>query len=154
MTSPPRARSSHSTRLLVTDGVTDLDRLTLDTCLGADPLLAGPGASGQPEAPAAATAPAATGGSSGTSGSGASSGGTCSGNDKRGAEAAGGETLEALRAFAARLRGRGAACARAVATAALRAAAPAAAGRFLSEAEGVLGHPVEVISGESHGCRK
>jgi hypothetical protein len=102
-------RRSHSTRLLITDGRHDLERITIDTCLGSADA-------------SDSTAPAPFGA----------------------------ETLAALASFAPLLRrtgGGGVERVRAVGTAALRAAPPAAAEGFLAAAREALGHPVEVLSG-------
>ncbi|KAI8465243.1 MAG: Ppx/GppA phosphatase family-domain-containing protein [Monoraphidium minutum] len=114
---------SHSTRLLITDGATDLERMTVDTCLGAEgAALWGSATEAPPGRP--------------DSGGG-------------GAQSA----LAALERFGALLRARGAARARAVGTAALREAAPASAAAFQSAARRALGGTdLEILSGHEEGA--
>jgi hypothetical protein len=124
---------SHSTRLLLVEveGRRDVARLTEDTALGLDASAVESSSSGgSPD----------SGGSSGLQGPQKQDGG---------AGLPAGSTLRVLREYAAALRRHDGAvrAARAVGTAALRAAAPGAAGRFLQQAEAVLGCPVEILSG-------
>jgi hypothetical protein len=140
---------SHSTRLLIVDaaGGRDVARMTQDTSLG---LQGGGGGGGSSSS---------GGGSGGDVGGAGSSGSGGGGAGAAGGALPAGSTLRALQEYAAALRRTRPARVRAVGTAALRGAAPAAAVAFLRRAQAVLGHPLEVLSGRADGwgpmqCRR